>query len=303
MPYFLQQLLNGFHSGALYALLAFDYVLTNGVLKGTNLAHGPLFAFAGQALILFAVYGWNVLWLTLPATVALGVVAALAYAALTATILSRSVFSPLASASPNAIVVATLGAGIVLMELARIAADTRDFWLPPMLSQPVTFLSAGNFPVTLTVIQPGQLPRRRRRHRACHPAPLPLAPRPLLEGDQRRSGCRSPLRRRCPRGFPRRSARRRAVAALRRRARRPLLRQHRLRRRPGLRPQGAVRHRRRRLSRPAPGGYRRLLLRRRWNPPGAGYFPVEWRDGWMFAFLVALLVLTRTGRDETSGRT
>jgi branched-chain amino acid transport system permease protein len=22
----------------------------------------------------------------------------------------------------------------------------------------------------------------------------------------------------------------------------------------------------------------------------SGYFPVEWRDGWMFAFLVALLV-------------
>ena len=33
MHYFLQQLLNGFHSGALYALLAFGYVLTNGVLS------------------------------------------------------------------------------------------------------------------------------------------------------------------------------------------------------------------------------------------------------------------------------
>ena len=55
MPYFLQQVLNGLHSGALYALLAFGYVLTNGVLKRTNLAFGPLFAFAGQSLILVAV--------------------------------------------------------------------------------------------------------------------------------------------------------------------------------------------------------------------------------------------------------
>ena len=137
MLYFLQQLLNGFHSGALYALLAFGYVLTNGVLKRTNLAYGPIFAFAGQVLILVAVFGWNVLWLTLPATVALGIALAFLYAGLTATVLSRSVFIPLAMSSPNAIVVATLGVALVLMELARIAAETRDFWLPPMLNEPV----------------------------------------------------------------------------------------------------------------------------------------------------------------------
>ena len=30
----------------------------------------------------------------------------------------------------------------------------------------------------------------------------------------------------------------------------------------------------------------------------SGYFPIEWRDAWMFAFLVALLVLTRTGKED-----
>jgi branched-chain amino acid transport system permease protein len=153
MLYFFQQLANGLHSGALYALLAFGYVLTNGVLRRTNLAYGPVFAFAGQVLILFAVFGWNVLWLTLPVTVAVGVLAAFAYATLAARVLSRSVFLPLVASSPNAIVVATLGAALVLMELARIAADTRDFWLPPMLAAPVVFWTDGTFKVTLTVIQ------------------------------------------------------------------------------------------------------------------------------------------------------
>jgi branched-chain amino acid transport system permease protein len=153
MPYFLQQVLNGFHSGAIYALLAFGYVLANGVLKRTNLAHGPLFAFAGQMLILFAVFGWHVLWLTLPATIALGIVGALGYSVFAGMLLSRGVFLPLSRAAPNAIVVATLGAGIVLSELARVAADTRDFWLPPMLAAPLTFHSSGEFLVTLTVIQ------------------------------------------------------------------------------------------------------------------------------------------------------
>ena len=153
MLYYFQQVLNGLHSGALYALLAFGYVLTNGVLRRTNLAFGPIFAFAGQLLILFAVFGWKILWLTLPVTVLFGTLMAFAYAALTGIALSRSVFEPLALRSPNAIVVATLGVGLALMELGRIAAETRDFWLPPMLSQPVVFASGNGFLVTLTVIQ------------------------------------------------------------------------------------------------------------------------------------------------------
>ncbi len=153
MLYFLQQVLNGLHASALYALLAFGYVLTNGVLHRTNLAYGAVFAFSGQSMILVAVFGWYVLWLTLPATVALGVVAGFAYAALISSFLSRRVFAPLADSVPNMIVTATLGVSLVLMELARIAADTRDFWLPPMLASPVVFASAGGFRVTLTMIQ------------------------------------------------------------------------------------------------------------------------------------------------------
>ncbi|RUV30154.1 branched-chain amino acid ABC transporter permease, partial [Mesorhizobium sp. M7A.F.Ca.MR.148.00.0.0] len=72
MLYFFQQVLNGLHSGALYALLAFGYVLTNGILHRTNLAYGALFAFCGQTMILTAAFGYQMLWLTLLAAVALG---------------------------------------------------------------------------------------------------------------------------------------------------------------------------------------------------------------------------------------
>ena len=153
MLYFLQQILNGVHSAAIYGLLAFGYALGNGLLKRTNLAYGGLFAFCGQTMILAAVYGYQVLWLTLPATVAFGIAIALAYAALLSRFLSRSVFLPLASQSPNTIVAATLGVLIVLMELSRISADTHDFWLPPMLATPVVFASDSSFVATLTVIQ------------------------------------------------------------------------------------------------------------------------------------------------------
>lgn len=153
MLYLLQQMLNGLHSGALYALLAFGYALTNGVLKRTNLAYGAVFAFAGQMAILIATFGWFVLFLDLPATVAFGIAGGLAYSALAGNILSRNVLAPLARHTPNAIVVTTLGVSIVLMELARIAADTKDFWLPPMLSTPIVFAASPDFRVTLTEIQ------------------------------------------------------------------------------------------------------------------------------------------------------
>jgi branched-chain amino acid transport system permease protein len=153
MLYFLQQVLNGLHSGALYALLAFGYALTNGVLHRINLAYGAVFAFCGQAMILTAVYGYDVLWLTLPAAIALGVAAALLYAVLLGSVLSRAIFEPLAQRPANTIVAATLGVLLVLMELSRIAADTHDFWLPPMLSQPVVLAEGTGFRATLTVIQ------------------------------------------------------------------------------------------------------------------------------------------------------
>lgn len=153
MAYFLQQCLNGLHIGAIYAVLAFGYALINALVGRTNLAHGAVFGFAGQLMILAAVFGWQVLWLTLPATLALGALVAFTYAALASDLLGRQVFVPLSRGAPNTIVVATLGASLVLMELGRLAAETRDFWLPPLLSAPVVFADTNGFPVTLTQMQ------------------------------------------------------------------------------------------------------------------------------------------------------
>lgn len=153
MAYFLQQILNGLHIGAIYALLSFGYALVNVLLRRTNLAHGAIFGFAGQLMILAAVFGWQVLWLTLSATLIFGGLVALAYSALVSHLLARHVFAPLAERSPNAIVVATLGVSLVLMEVGRLAAETRDFWLPPLLSAPLVFAEVDGFPVTLTHMQ------------------------------------------------------------------------------------------------------------------------------------------------------
>lgn len=153
MLYLFQQVLNGLHSAALYAPLAFGYALTHGVVRRTNIAYGSLFAFAGQTMILGAVFAYQVLWLSLWASVLFGILIALLYAGLVGHVLSEHVLGPLADSTPNAIVVVTLGVSMVLAELARIAADTKDFWLPPMLADPVVLASAPDFKATLTLIQ------------------------------------------------------------------------------------------------------------------------------------------------------
>lgn len=153
MAYFLQQILNGVHIGAIYALLAFGYAMTYGVLRRANLAHGAIFAFGGQVGILATVFGWNVVWLTLPAALGLGVVLAFAFAGLASHLISRAVLEPLRAGNPNTIVAATLAVAIVLMELGRLAMDSRDLWLPPILAHTVVFWRDGAFLVTLTAIQ------------------------------------------------------------------------------------------------------------------------------------------------------
>lgn len=150
MHYFLQQFLNGLHAGAIYALLAFGYVVTNGVLHRTNLAYGAIFAFCGQLLIMAAIFAYDILWLDWLAAIGFASLLSLTYAYGIGTVLSRHVLQPLAGKSPNIIVAATLGVAIVLMESSRIAADTRDIWLPPLLSTPIEFAATGTFRVTLT---------------------------------------------------------------------------------------------------------------------------------------------------------
>lgn len=156
MLYFLQQVLNGLHSAAIYALLAFGYVLINGVLHRTNLSHGALFAFGGHVMIMASLFAYQVLWLVWPLALTLGAFTALASASVIAFWISKRVFGPLFTASPNAIVVVTLALAIVLGEAARISVNTRDIWLPPLLSQPVTLTSDGRFAVTLTLNQMAQ---------------------------------------------------------------------------------------------------------------------------------------------------
>lgn len=153
MAYFLQQIANAVPVAALYGVLAFGYSIAFAVTRRADIAYGALFAFAAQLFVLFADYGWNQLWLVLPAALGFGAVAALVYSLGAAVLVGRHVMRPLAFSSDNTVVVAALGVVLVLMETARLASDARSLWLPPLLATPVVFWNDAAFPVALTVLQ------------------------------------------------------------------------------------------------------------------------------------------------------
>ncbi|MBW6420517.1 branched-chain amino acid ABC transporter permease [Rhizobium sp. XQZ8] len=153
MAYFLQQLANAVPLAALYATLAFGYAIAFAVTKRADITYGAIFAFSGHLYLLFAHIGWDSLWLILPAALGFGAVVALAGGIGAGVAVGQFVMRPLAAISPNAVIVASLGVMMVLMEGARLASETRELWLPPFLNDPIIFWRGNGFPVTLTLIQ------------------------------------------------------------------------------------------------------------------------------------------------------
>jgi branched-chain amino acid transport system permease protein len=145
----LQSVANAVPLAALYAVLAAAYALPFGLHRRADFSFGALHAFAGQVFALAAAWGWAVLWLTLPASLGFGAALALLAVLVAAVAIGSKVIAPLAQASPNTMLAATLGLMIVLMEVARIASSSHSPWLQPFLNQPVS-LGAG---VALTQIQ------------------------------------------------------------------------------------------------------------------------------------------------------
>ena len=153
MAYLLQQFANAVPLAALYAALAFGYAIAFAVTHRADLTYGALFAFSGHLLLLGTHFGWNRLWLVLPAALSLGACLALVGGLTIAAMVGRHVQLPLKRIAPNALIVASLGVVLVLMETARLAAGSRELWLSPFLNQPLSLPLGATATITLTLIQ------------------------------------------------------------------------------------------------------------------------------------------------------
>lgn len=132
MDYLAQILVNGLHNGMIYALLAWSYVLAQSVTHRPNLVHGVLFAFSGQIVVLAAVQAYTLLWMAMWSAVLFGILASLCLTIILVFLVSAKVIQPMLSRRPDAILAVSLGLAIVITEAARLGANTRELWLPPL---------------------------------------------------------------------------------------------------------------------------------------------------------------------------
>jgi branched-chain amino acid transport system permease protein len=132
VSYLYQIIVGGLHNGMVYAVLAYSYVLLFQVVPRPNLAHGSLFAFAGQVLVMGTNFAYNALIFTFASSIAFGLGASLVLGLLVLAVFAAAIVPRFAQRSPNAMIVATLAIAIVLMEGVHIGAEGRDNWLPPL---------------------------------------------------------------------------------------------------------------------------------------------------------------------------
>ncbi len=124
-------LLNGVAMGMVYALIAMGVILLVRAIGVLNFAHGDLLMLGAYVTYSFTVDMKMPLWM-------MAIVSFLAFAAI-ALIFMYSIYWPLRNASyPAAIIIATMGASIVIKEVAMMIWGSLPLRMPPLLQNPDT---------------------------------------------------------------------------------------------------------------------------------------------------------------------
>lgn len=151
--YFIQQCLNALQVSCFYALLAVAYVLVHGVVDRINLAFGAIamwgaYVTVGGIVIAAGSVIDVPLW-ALPFALVYAVVgtAALGY------VVAGAIVVPLAKQRTVAMLIATIGLAIVLEEVMRVANQSREILIPPILADTLIEWPSPNFSIKITVIQ------------------------------------------------------------------------------------------------------------------------------------------------------
>ncbi|BDU71682.1 branched-chain amino acid ABC transporter permease [Mesoterricola silvestris] len=121
MGVLVQQLLNVAQLGAVYALIALGYSMVYGIIRLINFAHGDIFMLGGFLGLLIGVHlAWLPVYVMMPLAMVL--------TALAGVLVERVAYRRLRDANRMSVVITTLGVGIFLENLVRLAVgpETRQ---------------------------------------------------------------------------------------------------------------------------------------------------------------------------------
>lgn len=153
LAYLAQQLVNGLTVSCLYGLLAIGYTLVYALLERINLAFGELAtvgAYAGLSAIVAGTAAGATAGAGLAAAIALVFAAAIGVGAVYGSTTWRILFRPLAEASSQAPLIATIGLVIVIQETLHLTRGAREHWTQPVLTDPHVVIDAGGFTTVVT---------------------------------------------------------------------------------------------------------------------------------------------------------
>jgi branched-chain amino acid transport system permease protein len=148
LAYGVQQAINGLPLCAIYALLAAAYSLVYGLVGRINLAFGEMAAAGGYAALFGVILGGA----GAIAPLLLAALLAVTTASLHGILIGRYVFAPLARATGQQALVATVGLSLFLQEYLRLTQGSGLRWVSPFLNAPFPVMRSGSFITTATPI-------------------------------------------------------------------------------------------------------------------------------------------------------
>ena len=207
--YFLQQCINAVQVSCFYALLAVAYVLVHGIADRINLAFGAI-AMWGAYLTIGGISVVSSGFSFPLSAVGFGILFALVGTAALGYVFARVIVVPLAASRSLAMLIATVGAAIVIEEVMRLAIHSRELLVRPILADTLVSFPFPGFAIRISVIQAlvvlaslmlagglaifVRLNRFGRAWRACSQdlrmvALLGINPRPILVGTMVAGSC------------------------------------------------------------------------------------------------------------------
>ena len=148
--YFLQQVLNGLALACVYALVAVAFTLTAAASRTIMFAFGELVTL-GAWLFLIVHVGLQLgMGLTVPVTIGVGLIVSAGTAALFAFSADRLVFSRMRSQRGSIRLIASIGLAIMLQEAIRLAAGNRPRQMSVVADARIVVIDGYGFDVSVT---------------------------------------------------------------------------------------------------------------------------------------------------------
>ena len=121
MTEFIQQILNGISLGSIYALIALGYTMVYGIVQLINFAHGEILM-VGTFAAFFAITAYN-------ANFVLAILIAMAASVILGVLIERIAYKPLRKSSRLAVLITAIGASLLLQNggLLVFGADFQAF--------------------------------------------------------------------------------------------------------------------------------------------------------------------------------